>query len=90
MNEKKYDEAIDAFNKALSLNPMLLDADYNMATSFFLKGDYARAKRGYLYVAQFKPYDPETLKHLGIISEKEKELQGRKRVLRKSPGRGSF
>ncbi len=39
MSQKKYDEAIEDLNKALGLNPMLLDADYNMATCFFLKGD---------------------------------------------------
>jgi len=75
MTQKKYDEAIQDFNKALQLNPMLLDADYNMATCFFLEGDYRRAKKGYLYVAQWKPYDPGTLFHLAYLAEKEHDIK---------------
>jgi hypothetical protein len=71
MGQKIYPEALEDFNRALALNPMLLDAHYNMATCFLLKGDVTRAKKGYIYVLQRKPYDPATLFHLAMLAENE-------------------
>jgi hypothetical protein len=75
MNQKKYDEAIPFFEHALNLNPLLMDALYNMATCYFMKKEYVRAKGEYLRVLIVKPYDPNTLFHLGYLAEQEHDLK---------------
>ena len=69
MGQTKLDDAIAYFKKALALNPMLLDAHYNMATSYLLAGNRKQAKDEFGIVLQQKPFDMATLFHLGTLSE---------------------
>ncbi len=69
MSEGNYPVANEHFVKAIQLNPRLLDAHYNLATSYFLTGDPARARAGYLYVLEQRPHDLNALYKLASIEE---------------------
>ena len=43
VHEKKYNEAITAFNRAINLKPDYTNAYYNLANAYLLKGDIAHA-----------------------------------------------
>jgi protein O-mannosyl-transferase len=68
-------EAMVMIEQAMILNPLLLDAHENLATCFYLQGDYRRAKAGFEYVLKRKPYYSAALYKLAQIAEKEKQFQ---------------
>jgi tetratricopeptide (TPR) repeat protein len=71
MKQGQFDEAIEDFKKALSLNSFLGDAYINIAECYYFKGNFTKAKRVFSDFAQFKPYDPDMLFYLGMIAEQE-------------------
>lgn len=44
VHEKKYDDAVTAFNRAITLRPDFANAYYNLANGYLLKGDFIDAK----------------------------------------------
>jgi len=48
---KRYDKAVDAFDKALALNRNFLSADINKANVLFLQGSYPEARDQYISAA---------------------------------------
>lgn len=43
LSEERYDDAIDAFKKAIELDPMNPDAYIKLADTYIAKGDYTKA-----------------------------------------------
>lgn len=54
-NKGEYDQAIDDFNRALSLNSELVEAYYNRGSAYFNKKDYDRAISDYTRAISLLP-----------------------------------
>jgi len=54
-NKGEYEQAIDDFNRALSLNPELVEAYYNRGSAYFNKKDYDRAISDYTRAINLLP-----------------------------------
>jgi tetratricopeptide (TPR) repeat protein len=83
------DAAIDALDRASALDPMLLDAWFNLGRARMLRRDGAGAEAAFDAVLEIDPghraariLRAETLKMLGRIGESESELRD---VLRENP-----
>lgn len=86
----RIDAAIEAFRRALDLDPALLDAAYNLGRALDLRGEAAAACAAFDQALRVDPRHPptrvlraESLKKLGRLAEAEHELR---EVLREDPG----
>jgi hypothetical protein len=75
MNQNRYDYALRDFKKALSLNPMVLDAYRNIAECYFYKGDYLQSKQVFSALHRVIPYDRDVLLYLAALHEKEQDFR---------------
>ncbi len=70
VRERKYDEAIAAFDRALEADDKLARVWNDRGTCFRDKGDLANALKSLLRAVEISPDDPEYLYNLGDILEK--------------------
>ncbi len=86
----RMDAAIEAFRRALELDPALLDAAYNLGRALDLRGDAAAACAALEHALRIDPQHPparvlraESLKKLGRLAEAEQALRA---LLHEDPG----
>ena len=70
----KMEEAIEAYNKALSLKPDYAEAYYNMGTSLAGQGKLAEAIEAYSKALSFKPNFFEAYSNLGLALNEQGKL----------------
>lgn len=66
-NLKQYQEAIEAHNKALKVNPKYCEAWVNMGVAFRKKDDYDKAEECYKKAMLIDPKDPQLWSNLGSL-----------------------
>jgi Tfp pilus assembly protein PilF len=76
MKEKKYQLSLEAFNKALEINPRYYEASYRKALVFQLTGYDKYAARRYQDVLKYRPDMDEARINLAELHRKHKHLSG--------------
>lgn len=76
MRQKKYQQALDAFSKALELNPKYYEASYRKALVYQLTGYDKYAARRYQDVIRHKPDMIEARINLAALHRKHKHYSG--------------
>jgi tetratricopeptide (TPR) repeat protein len=64
-NNKRLDEAIIHYQKALVLDPNYAEAYYNLGNAYILSGDMKKAAANYFMALALTPYDVDTHYNLG-------------------------
>ena len=67
LNVKKYEYAINYFNKAIKLNKNYSEAYYNRGEAYNYMGKYTEAKNDYQKAVEIKPTDENAHRNLGLI-----------------------
>lgn len=87
-------EAVAAFEEAISINQNYGDAHYNLGNSWFRKNHYHRATQHYLQALKTSPDDPDYLNNLilGLKAARDKNLNARiiGELQKLSPGDSAF
>ncbi len=73
LDDKEWEEALEAFDKAEGLGMKSLDLDYNMGFAYYMLKDYEQAKKRYRAVLDVDPRDTDVRYNLARIYEKEKD-----------------
>ncbi|HTM58136.1 MAG TPA: tetratricopeptide repeat protein [Candidatus Udaeobacter sp.] len=66
------DEAIQAYEQAIGLDPTLADAHVNLGRLFHLRGERGRAEALYRDAVRLAPEDPTSHFNLGVLLEEQK------------------
>ncbi len=82
MREKKYQAALDSFNKALELNPKYHEASFRKAQVYQLTGYDKYAARRYQDVLNYRPDMTEARLNLAALHRKHKHYSGAEEQLR--------
>ncbi len=85
VNSHAYDTAIDCFNKAISYNPELTDAYYNIAAIYIEQKKYDEAYNIYLKIIKINPYDYDSILQAAKISYNRKNYSLVLRYLKHIP-----
>jgi tetratricopeptide (TPR) repeat protein len=85
----EYDQAIEAFRKALELKPDLYEAWYNLGLAYRAKGEYDRAIEAYLKALELKPDAHEAWNDLGVAygmkGEHDRAIEAFRKALELKP-----
>ena len=84
-----YDEAIDAYQKALQLDPADIVAHYNLATTYFQRDHFLKAVEHYLFVLKLDPSHIPANYNLALVYEQidlSKALQQWKNYVKVAEG----
>jgi Flp pilus assembly protein TadD len=65
---KNFDEAEDAFEKALEVDPKSVEAMFNLAVLHQRRNDYHRTREGYLKTLRIDPTHSDALYNLAIVT----------------------
>ena len=68
-NQGRNDEAIEEFQKALSINPEVADAHFSSGFLFFKKGNYAKAKNSFKRVLEIDHLHETARKNLEVLEK---------------------
>jgi tetratricopeptide (TPR) repeat protein len=71
----KFDDAIEAYNKAISIKPDFADAYYNLGIALKEKGKLEQAIEAYTKVLSFKPDYIEAYNNIGINLQEQGKLE---------------
>ncbi len=82
IKEKKYQLALDAFNKALELNPKYHEASYRKALVYQLTNMDKYAARRYQHLLKYRPDMDEARINLAALHRKHKHYSGAEEQLR--------
>jgi len=67
MMKKEYDKAETKFESALKLNPMFVNAHYELGIIYMMKKEYDKAERAFRTVYQITPNNPNVCFMLGRV-----------------------
>ena len=73
LDDKEWDEALGAFQKAADLGMESLDLHYELGFTYYKVGDYKNAKSHYQTILDQDPRDTDVRYNLARIYEKEKD-----------------
>lgn len=73
MQEKRFPEARAMFQKALQLDPFLVDAQYNLAELLFFEGNLKEAEAAFIAFLQNHPWEKDSLLYLAVIADQQKD-----------------
>jgi tetratricopeptide (TPR) repeat protein len=94
VDSQKPQEAIEAFNKAIELDPKYGQAYNGRGFMHLILGDLQQALRDFTQSIQFDPRNPEPYNNRGIIhgrmGDMEKALQDHSRAVELGPGQWSY
>lgn len=74
LNPATFEPAIEAYQKALKLDPNYVPALVNLGNIFFTKGQLDQAEAMYLHAQQLLPHNPKILFNLGNLADERNDF----------------
>lgn len=89
-SQKQYNQAFDAYNKALAIEYDLLAAHNNIGSLSYFLGNYGEAEQKFKKVLEVEPDNPEAQFNMGLAHKSQKKWKLAEEYFRKSWERGNY
>ena len=74
LRNARYEQAIEAFHRAVDLDPSLALAHFDLGVSYFASGHFGDARKAFQQAQHLKPVDPFTIYYLARVDLLEDHL----------------